>query len=163
MDTLTTMYSTIGTPLIGSDARRDDDAPAPRQEVRYECPGIPAKGLPAHAFGVTMSAETTKIPHMTRCPQHGEPSKTRQSTFVPARTHEDAKLAKPPKTQWEMLMERRTEKELEAAFVAQQAVPRVDWVGVTTWLRESQTRRGATGASTELARRATRARWAAAS
>lgn len=160
---MTASFSTHGTSPLGSNAKRLDETPAPHQMVRYRCPGLPDKGVMAHAFELRMSDGVEEIPHETACPRHGARSKTRQSAYVPPRTHDDARRAKPPRTSWEMLLDRRTEAELEADLQARLAIPRREWVGVTTWLRASQDRRKVTAKSTEGALLESRARWAAAS
>ena len=73
---------------------------AARQQVGYRCPQ-------GHEFEITMSVEAD-VPAIWECPrcgaealEHGRHRAARQKAEKPARTH------------WDMLLERRSEKELE--------------------------------------------------
>jgi len=72
---------------------------APRRTTRYGCP----KG---HDFEVPFS-DDAEIPSTWECRLHGLPSKMIDGT------EPQAKKAKPPRTHWDMLLERRTVPELE--------------------------------------------------
>src|SRR5215208_6353336 len=71
---------------------------AARQQVGYRC----AHG---HAFEITMSVEAD-IPAVWECPRCGEEA---EST---AGIEREVKAEKPVRTHWDMLLERRSEKEL---------------------------------------------------
>jgi hypothetical protein len=72
---------------------------APRRTVRYACP----KG---HEFDVPF-ADDAEVPAVWECRLHGTESKM-VSGDVP-----EPKKAKPPRTHWDMLLERRSIPELE--------------------------------------------------
>ncbi|MFZ0161454.1 MAG: RNA polymerase-binding protein RbpA [Kineosporiaceae bacterium] len=72
--------------------------PAARQDITYHCPN-------GHTVVVPMSVEAD-IPALWEC-RCGSPA-LRENTESP-----DAKPTKPPRTHWDMLMERRTTAELE--------------------------------------------------
>lgn len=72
---------------------------APRQEIEYEC----ADG---HTFTVTM-ADEAEIPHEWSDPKTGQTG-TLVNGIAP-----EKKAEKPVRTHWDMLLERRSESELE--------------------------------------------------
>ena len=72
---------------------------APRQLVTYDC----AHG---HQFDIPMSAEAD-IPFVWECPRCGAASRQRDGS------EPESKFEKPVRTHWDMLLERRSEKELE--------------------------------------------------
>jgi hypothetical protein len=72
---------------------------APRRVVRYACP----KG---HDFEVPFS-DDAELPLTWECRLHGAESKKMDGT------EPEMKKAKPPRTHWDMLLERRTISELE--------------------------------------------------
>jgi RNA polymerase-binding protein len=77
---------------------RDHDL-APRRSVRYECP----KG---HAFEVPF-ADDAEPPIAWECRLHGAESKLIDGS------EPEPKKAKPPRTHWDMLLERRSVAELD--------------------------------------------------
>ena len=77
---------------------RDHDL-APRRSVRYDCP----KG---HDFEVPF-ADDAEPPTVWECRLHGVESKLIDGSDP------EPKKAKPPRTHWDMLLERRTVSELE--------------------------------------------------
>ncbi|CCH31590.1 RNA polymerase-binding protein RbpA [Actinosynnema sp. NPDC047251] len=72
---------------------------APRRSVRYACPKN-------HDFEVPFS-DDAEIPHTWECRLHGTESKIIDGA------EPEAKKVKPPRTHWDMLLERRTIPELE--------------------------------------------------
>ena len=72
---------------------------AARQQVGYAC----AQG---HTFEITMSAEAD-IPATWECPRCGAPGLSVDGITA------EAKAEKPARTHWDMLLERRSIKELE--------------------------------------------------
>lgn len=72
---------------------------AARQQAGYRCPQ-------GHEFEITMSVEA-EVPATWECPRCGEES---DSTSGAA---QDQKQDKPARTHWDMLLERRSEQELE--------------------------------------------------
>jgi hypothetical protein len=72
---------------------------AARQQVGYRCD----KG---HEFEVTMSIEAD-VPATWECPRCGAPGLSTAGITA------EAKPEKPARTHWDMLLERRSEKELE--------------------------------------------------
>lgn len=72
---------------------------AARQQVGYKCKS-------GHEFEVTMSDEA-EIPALWECPKCGAEALSTQGILP------DAKAEKPVRTHWDMLLERRSEKELE--------------------------------------------------
>jgi hypothetical protein len=72
---------------------------AARQQVGYEC----QRG---HVFEITMSVEAD-VPALWECPRCGSESRA-TSGIEP-----EVKDVKPARTHWDMLLERRSEKELE--------------------------------------------------
>ncbi|MFC6152461.1 RNA polymerase-binding protein RbpA [Nocardioides yefusunii] len=72
---------------------------AARQQVAYDCTN-------GHKFEVTMSEEA-EIPSVWECPKCGVEARTDQGVQA------EEKAEKPARTHWDMLLERRSEKELE--------------------------------------------------
>ena len=72
---------------------------AARQQVGYRCPQ-------GHEFEITMSVEAD-IPAVWECPRCGA------EALSTAGIEPEAKAEKPARTHWDMLLERRSEKELE--------------------------------------------------
>ena len=72
---------------------------AARQRVVYICPE-------GHQFEIPMSAEAD-VPALWECPRCGAESLARDTE------RPEAKPEKPARTHWDMLLERRSEKELE--------------------------------------------------
>jgi hypothetical protein len=72
---------------------------AARQQVGYDCPN-------GHAFEITMSVEA-EIPAVWECPRCGAEAKSRDGIVA------EQKAEKPARTHWDMLLERRSIKELE--------------------------------------------------
>jgi hypothetical protein len=72
---------------------------AARQQVGYRCPE-------AHAFEITMSIEA-EIPAVWECPRCGAEALSTDGI------EKVVKAEKPVRTHWDMLLERRSEKELE--------------------------------------------------
>ena len=72
---------------------------AARQQVGYACPN-------GHAFEITMSVEA-EVPAVWECPRCGA-----EAASVSGERPE-AKVEKPVRTHWDMLLERRSVKELE--------------------------------------------------
>jgi hypothetical protein len=72
---------------------------APRQRVFYDC----ANG---HEFDIPMAADA-EIPFSWECPRCGAESRQRDGEAP------EAKAEKPARTHWDMLLERRSIKELE--------------------------------------------------
>ena len=72
---------------------------AARQQVGYKCPQ-------GHEFEITMSVEA-EVPAVWECPRCGSEALS-TSGITP-----EAKAEKPARTHWDMLLERRSIKELE--------------------------------------------------
>jgi len=72
---------------------------AARQQVGYDCPQ-------GHAFEITMSIEAD-IPAKWECPRCGAEAVSRDGILP------EEKAEKPVRTHWDMLLERRSIKELE--------------------------------------------------
>jgi len=72
---------------------------APRRTIRYACPKD-------HEFVVPFS-DDAEVPAMWECRLHGTASKLIDGT------EPEAKKVKPPRTHWDMLLERRSIPELE--------------------------------------------------
>lgn len=72
---------------------------AARQQVGYRCPS-------GHEFEITMSVEA-EVPAAWECPRCGLEALNVDGT------QPEAKAEKPARTHWDMLLERRSEKELE--------------------------------------------------
>ncbi len=84
---------------------------APRQVVAYDCP----KG---HHFKVPFSAEADEVPVVWECRVCGAVALRSDGEAA------DEKRAKPARTHWDMLMERRTREELEEILAERLAVLR---------------------------------------
>ena len=72
---------------------------AARQQVTYACPR-------GHEFEITMSDEA-EVPATWECPRCGSEARNLGGA------EPEAKTEKPVRTHWDMLLERRSEKELE--------------------------------------------------
>jgi hypothetical protein len=72
---------------------------APRRTIRYACPKD-------HEFEVPFS-DDAEVPAMWECRLHGTASKLIDGT------EPETKKVKPPRTHWDMLLERRSVAELE--------------------------------------------------
>ena len=72
---------------------------AARQQVGYRCPQ-------AHEFEITMSVEAD-VPAVWECPRCGA------EALSVSGIEREVKVEKPVRTHWDMLLERRSEKELE--------------------------------------------------
>ena len=72
---------------------------AARQQVGYQCPR-------GHAFEITMSVEA-EVPATWECPRCGA------EALSTSGIEREVKPEKPVRTHWDMLLERRSEKELE--------------------------------------------------
>lgn len=72
---------------------------AARQQAGYRC-------LQGHEFEITMSVEAD-VPAAWECPRCGQESLSTQGI------EKEQKAEKPARTHWDMLLERRSEKELE--------------------------------------------------
>lgn len=72
---------------------------AARQQVEYACPQ-------GHTFEITMSVEA-EIPALWECPRCGGEALSTQGVKP------EEKAAKPARTHWDMLLERRSVSELE--------------------------------------------------
>ncbi len=72
---------------------------AARQQVGYDCPA-------GHLFEITMSVEAD-IPAVWECPRCGAEAVSRDGIV------REVKAEKPARTHWDMLLERRSIKELE--------------------------------------------------
>ncbi|GAA3205998.1 RNA polymerase-binding protein RbpA [Actinocorallia longicatena] len=83
---------------------------APRQEVDYTCP----KG---HQFTVTLATEV-EVPMTWDCRSCGSPALLMDGE-APA-----AKKGKPPRTHWDMLLERRSIEDLEEVLAERLAILR---------------------------------------
>jgi hypothetical protein len=84
-----------GTRTLQSD---DTDQHAPRQDVAYSCPH-------GHTVTVPLALEI-EIPPTWQCPAHGIDSPRTLNPTPPS-------TPKPPRTHWDMLLERRSIPELE--------------------------------------------------
>jgi ribosomal protein L37AE/L43A len=72
---------------------------AARQQAAYRCPQ-------GHDFEITMSVEA-EVPAVWECPRCGQEGLSTQGI------EKEQKAEKPARTHWDMLLERRSEKELE--------------------------------------------------
>ncbi|MGI9064088.1 MAG: RNA polymerase-binding protein RbpA [Pseudonocardiaceae bacterium] len=88
--------SRLGT--VSYETDRDHDL-APRRSVQYACP----KG---HTFDVPF-ADDAEPPATWECRLHGNDSEVIDGS------HAEQKKTKPPRTHWDMLLERRSIPELE--------------------------------------------------
>lgn len=94
---------------VSYEADRDTDL-APRQQIHYEC----ARG---HVFGVPLAVEAD-VPATWECRVCGAVALLRDGEAP------EAKKAKPVRTHWDMLMERRTTEELEGVLAERLALLR---------------------------------------
>jgi rubredoxin len=85
---------------------------APRQEVSFDCPN-------GHHFAVPFAAEA-EIPTTWECRVCGAAAIT-VTGELPAQ-----KKAKPPRTHWDMLLERRSIEDLEEVLAERLAIIRAD-------------------------------------
>lgn len=83
---------------VSYETDRDHDL-APRQAARYACPKD-------HTFEVPF-ADDAEFPGTWECRLHGTESKLIDGAAP------EAKKVKPPRTHWDMLLERRSVEELE--------------------------------------------------
>lgn len=83
---------------VSYETDRDHDL-APRRVVHYACPKD-------HSFKVPFS-DDAEVPHVWECRLHGTESEIIDGS------QEQQKKAKPPRTHWDMLLERRSIPELE--------------------------------------------------
>ena len=88
---------------------------AARQQVAYECPA-------GHDFEITMAAEA-EIPPVWECPRCGA-----EALSVDGEQPE-AKAEKPARTHWDMLLERRSIKELETILAERLHLLRAGEIG----------------------------------
>lgn len=97
---------------LGATSYENDSAVefAPRQMIAFDC----ANG---HRFDVPFSVEAD-LPTTWECRKCGAPS-TRVDGFEPS-----LKAVKPPRTHWDMLMERRTIDDLEVLLAERLALLR---------------------------------------
>ena len=86
---------------LGGQSFEDDRGVelAARQQVGYRCPQ-------GHDFEITMSVEA-EVPAVWECPRCGAEAESTQGI------EREVKPEKPARTHWDMLLERRSEKELE--------------------------------------------------
>jgi RNA polymerase-binding protein len=89
---------------------------APRQSVEYACPR-------GHSFQMPFSTEAD-VPLTWECRVCGSPA-----TLVDGQPPEE-KQVKPPRTHWDMLMERRTREELEEVLAERLAVLRAGGIRI---------------------------------
>jgi rubredoxin len=85
---------------------------APRQTASYDCPG-------GHQFTMPFAAEA-EVPAVWECKVCGAPS------VIVDGERPEPKKSKPPRTHWDMLMERRTTDDLEEVLAERLAVLRGD-------------------------------------
>lgn len=99
-----------GSRLGAVSYENDSTELAPRQSVSYDCPH-------GHRFQMQFAAEA-EVPAVWECRTCGAPS-----LVVDGREPEPKKV-KPTRTHWDMLMERRTESDLEEVLAERLAVLR---------------------------------------
>jgi hypothetical protein len=88
----------LGHNTLDFTSDQPDHERAPRQRVTYECPR-------GHDFQRTFAAEANPVPDTWTCPRHGaEGHRPGASKPNPG---------KPPRTPWDMLIERRSIADLE--------------------------------------------------
>ena len=97
---------------------------AARQRVTYLC----AQG---HEFEITMSAEA-EIPALWECPRCGAEALARDTE------RPEPKAEKPARTHWDMLLERRSEKELEDILAERLELLRTGEIGPAHLHRKSR-------------------------
>lgn len=88
---------------------------AARQQVGYACPQ-------GHRFEITMSVEAD-VPATWECPRCGEVSLSVDGIKP------EEKAEKPARTHWDMLLERRSEKELEEILTERLELLRAGEIG----------------------------------
>ena len=88
---------------------------AARQQVGYKCPQ-------GHGFEITMSDEA-EVPATWECPRCGS------EAVNTAGAAPEEKAEKPARTHWDMLLERRSEKELEEILQERLALLRGGEIG----------------------------------
>lgn len=86
---------------LGAKSFEDEEGVefAARQNIGFDCPQ-------GHHFDLTFSVEA-ELPTVWECPRCGQVSARSDGTVA------EAKAEKPPRTHWDMLLERRSIKELE--------------------------------------------------
>jgi rubredoxin len=97
---------------------------APRQVVAYECP----KG---HHFEVPFSVEADEVPSKWECRVCGATARRTDGATA------DENRAKPARTHWDMLLERRTREELEEILAERLAVLRAGGIKSTSGHRKT--------------------------
>ncbi|MCM0619007.1 RNA polymerase-binding protein RbpA [Nocardioides bruguierae] len=102
---------------------------AARQQVGYKCPQN-------HEFEITMSIEA-EVPAVWECPRCGS-----EALSVAGIKPED-KAEKPARTHWDMLLERRSEKELEDILKERLELLRGGEIGPAHLHRENKKRTSA--------------------
>ena len=107
---------------------------APRQRVTYDCPN-------GHEFEIPM-AEEAEVPFTWECPRCGAESRQRDGA-EPA-----AKADKPARTHWDMLLERRSIKELEDILSERLELLRAGAIGPAHLHRGRSNRSNAKGKKT---------------
>ncbi len=98
---------------------------AARQHVSYVC-------KQGHHFEITMSAEAD-IPALWECPRCGAEALARDTE------RPEPKAEKPARTHWDMLLERRSEKELEDILAERLELLRTGEIGPAHLHRKSRT------------------------
>ncbi|MEQ6899755.1 RNA polymerase-binding protein RbpA [Nocardioides sp. YIM 152588] len=102
---------------------------AARQQVGYRCPR-------AHEFEITMSMEA-EVPAVWECPRCG--LEAASTSGIQA----EEKVDKPQRTHWDMLLERRSEEELEAILTERLELLRGGEIGPAHLHRASRKRKPA--------------------
>jgi rubredoxin len=100
---------------------------APRQRVIYDCPN-------GHEFDIPMAAEAD-IPFTWECPRCGAESRQRDGQAP------EIKVEKPARTHWDMLLERRSIKELEDILSERLELLRTGAIGPAHLHRSRSTRK----------------------
>jgi hypothetical protein len=103
---------------------------AARQQVGYDCPH-------GHEFEITMSVEAD-IPATWECPRCGAVAVSRDGIVA------EEKAEKPVRTHWDMLLERRSVKELEDILSERLELLRGGEIGPAHLHRATQTKGKAT-------------------
>lgn len=139
-------YTTLSSGgILDEEVARPDSQPAQRREVVYQCPGLARKGIPAHAFPITVHVGAAEVPATWDCPKHGAPATPiDEPTFAPPATKEEQSRAK-AKTPWDMLIENHPDVSRGDGILLDiiRRKRRGRYPGVTEWLRDHQRRRGA--------------------
>lgn len=102
---------------------------AARQQVGYRC----AHG---HDFEITMSIEAD-VPAVWECPRCGMEAESTQGI------EREVKVEKPQRTHWDMLLERRSEKELEEILTERLELLRGGEIGPAHLHRSNQRKKKA--------------------